>query len=56
MPRQFGEYKGKIPPKDFGNLCMNVASEFNKALLIMQNNSIGSAAILAVIDREYEFL
>tara|TARA_Y100001963_G_scaffold144899_1_gene217695 strand:- start:54 stop:1643 length:1590 start_codon:yes stop_codon:yes gene_type:complete len=54
--KQVAEYKGQIPPKDFGNLCMNLATEYNNALLIIENNSIGWAAIQAVIDREYDNL
>ena len=35
---------------------MNIATEFNNALLIIENNSIGWAAIQAVLDREYDNL
>ena len=30
---QVAEYRGKIGTKDFGNLCVNVATEFNDALI-----------------------
>ena len=53
---QVAEYKGKISTKDFGNLCMNSAVEYNNALLVIENSSIGWAAIQQVIDREYENL
>ena len=53
---QVAEYKGKISTKDFGNLCMNTAMEFNNALLVIENSSIGWAAIQQVIDREYDNL
>ena len=41
---------------DFGNLCMNVAQEYNNALLVIENSSIGWAAIQQVIDRQYDNL
>ena len=53
---QVAEYKGKIPTKDFGNLCMNTAMEYNNALLVIENSSIGWASIQQVIDREYDNL
>ncbi len=53
---QVAEYRGKISTKDFGNLCMNTAMEYNNALLVIENSSIGWAAIQAVIDRDYDNL
>ena len=53
---QVAEYKGKISTKDFGNLCMNTAVEYNNALLVIENASIGWASIQQVIDREYDNL
>ena len=53
---QVAEYKGKLNTKDFGNFCVQVATEYNDALLIIENNSIGWAAIQVAIDREYRNL
>ena len=53
---QVAEYRGKISTKDFGNLCMNVAQEYNNALLVIENSSIGWAAIQQVFDRQYDNL
>ena len=50
---QVAEYKGKISTQDFGNMLVNVATEYNNALLVVENNNIGWAAIQQVIDREY---
>ena len=50
---QVAEYKGKISTQDFGNMLVNVASEYNNALLVVENNNIGWAAIQQLIDREY---
>ena len=38
---QVAEYRGKIGTKEFGNLCVNTATEFNDALLVVENNNIG---------------
>lgn len=53
---QVAEYKGKLPTKDFGNLMVSVATEYNDALLIPDNSSIGWASIQQVIDRGYKNL
>jgi len=53
---QVAEYKGKISTKDFGNLMVSVATEYNDALLIPDNSSIGWSAIQQVIDRGYRNL
>ncbi len=53
---QVAEYRGKISTQDFGNMLVNVATEYNNALLVVENNNIGWAAIQQVIDREYENL
>jgi hypothetical protein len=53
---QVAEYKGKLPPKDFGNMLVSVASEWNNALLAIENANIGWAAIQPALDRGYENL
>jgi len=53
---QVAEYRGKIGTKDFGNLCVNTATEYNDALLVVENNNIGWAAIQQIIDRDYQNL
>ncbi len=53
---QVAEYKGKVSTRDFGNLCFNVATEYNNALLVIENNNIGWAAIQTILDREYQNL
>jgi len=53
---QVAEYRGKISTKDFGNLCVNVATEYNDALLVVENNNIGWASIQQIIDRGYQNL
>lgn len=50
---QVAEYKGKIGTKDFGNMLVSISTEYNDALLIVENNNIGWATIQQVIDRDY---
>ena len=53
---QVGEYKGKLSPKEFGNVLVGIASEYNDALLVIENANIGWATIEQVIAREYKNL
>ena len=50
---QVAEYKGRINTKDFGNMLVSIATEYNDAILIIENNNIGWATIQQVIDRDY---
>ena len=50
---QVAEYKGRVNTKDFGNMLVSIATEYNDALLIVENNNIGWATIQQVIDRDY---
>ena len=50
---QVAEYKGQLATKDFGNFLVGLATEFNQALLVIENASIGWAAIQQVIERNY---
>ena len=53
---QVGEYKGKLSPKDFGNVLVAIASEYNDALLVVENANIGWATIEQVMERQYRNL
>jgi hypothetical protein len=50
------EYRGQLTPKDFGNMLVTVATEYNDALLVIENASVGFGAIQSAIDREYKNL
>ena len=50
---QVAEYKGQIGTKEYGHLLVGVASEYNEALLVIENANIGWATIQAAIDRNY---
>jgi len=53
---QVAEYKGKLETKDFGNFLVSLATEYNNALLVIENANIGWAVIQQVIDRGYQNL
>jgi hypothetical protein len=53
---QVAEYKGKIEPVDFGNMLISAATEYNDALLIVDNANIGWATIQQILDRDYKNL
>jgi len=50
---QVAEYKGRLSTKDFGNMLVSISTEYNDALLIIENNNIGWATVQQVIDRDY---
>jgi hypothetical protein len=50
---QVAEYKGKMGTKDYGNFLVTVSTEYNSALLVIENANIGWASIQQVIDRGY---
>jgi len=53
---QVAEYRGQLTPKDFGNMLVGVATEYNDALLVIENASVGFGAIQSAIDRDYKNL
>mgnify|MGYP001164285160 FL=1 len=50
---QVAEYKGQLSTKDFGHLLVGIATEYNEALLVIENANIGWATIQVAIDRAY---
>ncbi|MHB8407937.1 MAG: terminase large subunit domain-containing protein [Acidiferrobacterales bacterium] len=42
---QVAEYYGKIPPDDFAKVLITMGKNYNKALLVVENNTIGLAAL-----------
>ena len=51
--KQVAEYQGQLSTKDYGNILVSIATEFNDALLVVENANIGWAVIQTIIDREY---
>ena len=50
---QVAEYKGQISTKDYGHLLVGIATEYNEALLVIENANIGWATIQVALDRNY---
>ena len=53
---QVAEYKSQISPKEFGYLLVSIATEYNDALLVVENANIGWATLDAIIERAYKNL
>ena len=53
---QVAEYRGKIGTTEYGNMLVSVATEWNNALLVIENANIGWAVIQVAIDKNYENL
>jgi hypothetical protein len=51
---QVAEFKGQLGTKDFGNMLCAVGAEWNNALLVIDNASMGWATIQQILDKEYE--
>jgi hypothetical protein len=51
---QVGEYKGQINTKDYGNLLASIATEYNNALLAVENQSVGWSTVQTILDRGYQ--
>jgi len=50
---QVAEYRGQLDTKDFGNFLVSLATDYNNALLVIENSNIGWATIQQVINRGY---
>ena len=53
---QVAEYKGQLPPKEFGFFLVGLATEYNQALLVVENANIGWSALDAIQERGYKNL
>tara|TARA_B100000963_G_scaffold292585_1_gene262855 strand:- start:5352 stop:6596 length:1245 start_codon:yes stop_codon:yes gene_type:complete len=53
---QVAEFKGQLPPKEFGYFLVGLAAEYNNAMLCPENANIGWATIDAIREREYRNL
>jgi hypothetical protein len=50
---QVAEYQGKITPDRFAPHLYSIATEFNNALLVVENNSLGIGVLTRLQDLEY---
>lgn len=53
---QVAEYRGLISTTDFGNLLVTVGTEYNDAMIVIENATMGWAVIQQVINRAYRNL
>jgi hypothetical protein len=54
--KQVEEYKGQLGTRDYGHLLVSIATEWNNALLVVENANIGWDTIQTIIDRGYQNL
>jgi len=54
--KQVAEYRGKIGTTEYGNMLVSVATEYNNALLVIENANIGWASIQVALDKGYQNL
>jgi hypothetical protein len=54
--KQVAEYKSQISTKDFANILFSIATEYNDALLVVENANIGWSVIEQLIERGYRNL
>ena len=54
--KQVAEYKGQLGTTDYGNFLIELATKYNDALLVVENNNVGWATIQTIIDRNYKNL
>jgi hypothetical protein len=53
---QCAEYKGKLSTTDYGHFLIDLATKYNDAILVVENNNIGWATLQTIIDRGYKNL
>ena len=53
---QVAEYRGQLPPKEFGYFLTGLATEYNNAMLVVENANIGWATLDAILERGYRNL
>tara|TARA_R100000008_G_scaffold72480_1_gene50709 strand:- start:300 stop:959 length:660 start_codon:yes stop_codon:yes gene_type:complete len=51
---QVAEYKGQLSTTDYGHFLIDLATKYNDALLVVENNNIGWATLQTIIDRGYK--
>jgi hypothetical protein len=52
--KQVAEYKGQVGTRDYGHMLVALATEYNNALLVIENANIGWDTVQTVIDRGYQ--
>lgn len=50
---QVAEYIGKVSPRDLGRMAVSIATEYNTAMLVIENKNIGYDTVQEAIDMNY---
>jgi hypothetical protein len=50
---QVAEYKSQVDTRTFGNMLVSVATEYNNALLVVENANIGWDVVNTIIEKGY---
>jgi hypothetical protein len=50
---QVAEYKSQIDTRTFGNMLVSVATEYNNALLVVENANVGWDVVNTIIEKQY---
>jgi hypothetical protein len=53
---QVAEYKSQVSTREFGHTLVSIASEYNNALLVVENANIGWDVVNTIIERGYSNL
>ncbi len=53
---QVAEYSSKIGTREYGNMLVSVAMEYNNALLVVENANIGWDVVNTILDKGYDKL
>ena len=49
--KQIASFKAQIGTKEFGHMLVSIATEYNNALLVVENANIGWNTIQVIIDK-----
>ena len=50
---QVAEFKAQIDTREYANVLLSVASEYNQALLVVEHNNIGWDVVQTIVERGY---
>jgi len=53
---QVAEFKSQLSPKEFGYMLVAIATEYNEALLVVENANIGWSTLDSILERGYRNL
>ena len=51
---QVAEFQDQLIPREFGDVLVTLATEYNDALLVVERENIGWAVLQQIIDRQYK--